>query len=130
MGVNPCLRYGSHCSDKTPLPKATRGRNVLFGLWFQPLSIVRRQQGQNSRQEGTWRQKLSQRPWRNRAHWLALLAFSVCFPIQSRALWLEMVPPTVSPAFPHQWFIKKMPHRLTPIQSDGGALSADAPHHR
>lgn len=96
MGVNLCLRYSSHCCDKTPSPKATRGRNVLFRLCFRPLSIVQRQQGQNSRQEGAWRQKLSQRPWRNRAHWLALLAFSVCFPIQSRTLCLEMVPPTVS----------------------------------
>lgn len=58
---------------------------------------------------------------------LPLLAFSVCFPIQSRTTCLETVPPPLSWAFPHQLLIKKMPHRLTYIQSDRGAFSADAP---
>lgn len=58
--------------------KQSRGGNRLFYLTLpgHSPSINRENQGRNSGREGTWRQELQHKPWRNAADWLAQLASS------------------------------------------------------
>jgi hypothetical protein len=64
-------------------------------------------------QRGNSRQELKRRPQRNTANQLA----------QPRTTCPVVIPPTIGWTFSQQTYIKKMPHRLPVVQSDGGNFS-------
>jgi hypothetical protein len=78
--------------------KNNMGRKVF--IWFTE---------HHRKKAGTERK----RPWKNTAHWLPALAYSICFLIYPRTTCPWMAPPTVAWTFPHQLSIKKM----FPLQS-------------
>jgi hypothetical protein len=76
------------------------------------LFIIKGSQDRNSNQAETWKQELMQRPWRDGAYWLAPMACSAFFLIESRTTCPGIAPPTMGWALPNQSPIKKMPYRL------------------
>jgi hypothetical protein len=89
------------CGEKL-WPETTWGGKGLFCFYFHITVHHGKQSGRNSRQE------LMQRPWRDAAHWLVLLACSACFLIEPRATFPEVAWFIVGWALPHQLLVKKV----------------------
>lgn len=68
------------------------------------LFIIKGSQCRNSNRAGTWKQELTQSPWRS-------AAYPACFLTEARTC-PGMAPPTVGWDFPRQSLIRKIPRRV------------------
>jgi hypothetical protein len=74
---------------------------------------------------GSWRQELTQRPWRGVAYWLASHGLRSLLFYTTQNHQLRDGPTHKGLGPPHQSLIKKMPYRLATAQSYGGIFSIE-----
>jgi hypothetical protein len=105
------------CYCSKTLTKTNLGKRRLVWLTCPDHTSIKGSQGRDSHRAGTWRQDLSQRPWRNAMPWLAPYGCTVCCLIPLRSLCPEVTPPTVGWAFPCQSSITTPPPPQSCLQT-------------
>jgi hypothetical protein len=90
-----CLRV--RIPVQSIMTKKQVGEERVFSAYTSTLLFITKgSQDRNSHRAETWRQELTQRPWRGTAYWIAPLACSACFLLGPKTISPGMAPPTRS----------------------------------